>query len=158
MAGGGQMVRVVGTTGSLAQCELLCKDDTGSLAFQCLSFVYRWVGRPVSKTGTKSNPTVLRLIILDDALIFCIVFSSKTGECLLSEDSLHSASANMVASATTDYYQLLCLQGAQPTQHQDKVTIIKQPHTTKHNCDDRNCNAPHSKGSELSVRAGGTLL
>merc|ERR1719483_181370 len=78
LKGGREMARV--TDASLNDCEKLCRDDTGTLAFECKSFRY----------------------------------NSANKECVLSEDDSYSVPDSLVTSPISDFYQMVCVEGAQP--------------------------------------------
>jgi len=78
LKGGRDMARIEDAT--LNDCERLCRDDSGTLAFECRSFRY----------------------------------NSDNRECVLSEDDTYSAPASLVTSPISDFYEMVCIEGAQP--------------------------------------------
>jgi len=84
LRGGRDMARVEGAT--LSECERLCLDDSGTLAFECRSFLYN---------------------------------SEKT-ECVLSKDDSYSVPDSLITSPITDYYEMVCIEGAQPEGAENK--------------------------------------
>ena len=79
--------RVEGAT--LSECERLCRDDSGTLAFECRSFLY----------------------------------NSEKAECVLSKDDSYSVPDNLVTSPITDFYEMVCIEGAQPEGAENKVGL-----------------------------------
>ena len=75
------------TDASLNDCERLCRDDSGTLAFECKSFRY----------------------------------NSDNKECVLSEDDSSSAPDSLVTSPISDFYQMVCIEGAQPEGAENQV-------------------------------------
>jgi len=84
LRGGRDMARVEGAT--LSECERLCRDDSGTLAFECRSFLY----------------------------------NSEKAECVLSKDDSYSVPDNLVTSPITDFYEMVCIEGAQPEGAENK--------------------------------------
>merc|ERR1719237_1426013 len=64
----------------LSECETLCRDDNGSLGFQCRSFRH----------------------------------NSGQQECVLSSDDSNSHPEGLVTSPVHSFYQMVCIEGAQP--------------------------------------------
>ena len=73
---------------TLNDCERLCRDDSGTLAFECRSFRY----------------------------------NSDNRECVLSEDDTYSAPASLVTSPISDFYEMVCIEGAQPEGAENQVS------------------------------------
>ena len=77
------------TEASLNDCESLCRDDSGTLAFECKSFRY----------------------------------NSDKRECVLSEDDSFSVPNALITSPISDFYQMVCIEGAQPEGDENQVTL-----------------------------------